>query len=90
MSSQEEILNLTLSTVADTEIVFNKPVKTVTIQNRAADDIYFRVAENAAAFHTIKGGGSFSRNLSRFAHTNCGYLRAGGGTGPAEIIGLLA
>jgi len=90
MIAQEEILNLTLSTIADTEIIFVGPVKTVIVQNRADESMQFRTKENAATFHTIKAGGSFSWNISKFATDKCGWLRASEGTGPAEVIGLLA
>jgi hypothetical protein len=90
MIPQQEILNLTMSTIADTEIIFSEPVKTVTIQNRAADDLQYRASSGAATYQTIVGGSSLSFNLPKFATKNCGWLRAGGGTGPAEVLGLLA
>ena len=86
---QVEILNLTLSSLIDTEIVFDYPVIAVMIQNRDAADLYFRVDEDSADYITIASGTQKSFDFAKFAHVqHIGWLRAASGVGPAEILGV--
>jgi hypothetical protein len=85
---QREILNVTLSAVADTEIVFGTPMSAFIIQNRDAQDMYFRVAQDSAEYWTIRSGIAFSLDFQKMVVSKIGFLRAAAGTGPAEIIGL--
>lgn len=89
ITEQEEILNLTLSAIADTEIVFEKDVLSVAIRNRGTSDLEYRVKEGGTSYFTIPLGTTFTRDFSRYATKNAGWLRAAAGTGPAEIVGAL-
>lgn len=83
------VVNLTLSTIVDTEIVFDFPVCSVLIQNRGAGDLYLREEEDAASYITIAAGTHKSFDFMKFAHVQfIGWLRAQTGVGPAEIIGI--
>lgn len=83
------IVNLTLSTIVDTEIVFQHPVCAVLIQNRTNDDIYLREEEDAEDYITIAAGTQKSFDFAKFAHVQfIGWLRSANGTGPVEIIGI--
>ena len=85
---QHEVLNITLSAVADTEIVFNNPVVAVMIKNRVLQDIQFRSAEGDSAYWLVLAGSSFSMDFQGYAAKKAGWLRAAAGTGPAEVLGL--
>jgi len=83
------VVNLTLSSIVDTEIVFQHPVCAVMIQNRGDADLYLRESEDAADYITIAAGTQKSFDFAKFAHVQfIGWLRAATGTGPAEIIGV--
>lgn len=87
MSIHNHILNITLSAVVDTEIVFPYNVDSVMIQNRDGQDMQLRMNPTDAAYFTIHAGSAVQFDVSKIVDDRVGWLRAVSGTGPAEIIG---
>lgn len=85
---QQEILNITLSAIADTEIQFSWPVSSIIIRNRDAQNMYFRSDDGDSTYYTIEKGTNLAIDLPTLNALFTGFLRAASGTGPAEIIGL--
>lgn len=86
-----EVLNLSLSTIADTEIEFSGAlgVSSLILRNRVAADMYLRAHPDDATYYTIPANTVFALDLLRYSlGPGGGYLRAASGNGPAEIVGL--
>lgn len=87
MGTNVEILNLVLTTGADSEIRPTNKTNNVLIRNRGDGDIYYRVEQNASEYFTIPFGQSLTVELGARSN-NAGWLRAETGGVIAEIISM--
>ena len=88
-----EVKNLTLSSTADIQIGFIRPVNSVIIKARTAVDIQVRSSSSAVDYYTIPSGASLQLDVEgnikdgAVQPTNI-WLRSVSATPVAEIIGL--
>jgi hypothetical protein len=80
------VMNVTLSSTADTAITINnKYVNAAIVQCRTAVDMYFRREQGDSEYFTIKSGTVLTLNLQPTENEPF-YLRAASATPVAEIL----
>ena len=80
-----DIWNFTLSSTADTAIVLNRKVNSITIRCRSSIDLYLRSGGGANDYFTIPSGSTFNLDINTGTLTPF-YLRSASSTPVAEIL----